>query len=68
MKIVKENECVSIESLRRELRRLQEEFEGNEGALEAIDALVFWMMEESMPFADDSYFVMRRVFDGEVTE
>lgn len=53
MMIVKQNNSISANKLHDELDRLSEQFAGNPDALEVVDAVRCWLMEEQVPGIDD---------------
>lgn len=50
---VKQNELIVASKLHDELDRLAERFSGKQEALEVIDAVRFWLMEEQVPGSDE---------------
>lgn len=50
---VKQNETVIASKLHDELDMLAERFSGNPDALQVVDAVRFWLMEEQVPGADE---------------
>jgi len=50
---VKQNEWISAEALHSELGRLIERFSGEPVAVEALEAVRWWLMEEQVPGSDE---------------
>lgn len=50
---VKQNDLIIASKLHDELDRLAEQFSGNQDALEVVDAMRLWLMEEQVPGIDD---------------
>lgn len=50
---VKQNDLIGASRLHDELDRLAERFSDKQDALEAIDAVRFWLMEEQVPGIDE---------------
>ncbi len=53
MMAAKQNELIIASKLHEELDRLSVRFAGKQDALEVVDAVRFWLMEEQVPGIDD---------------